>query len=129
MRVDSYNTFCIADGSEVSNVSAADQAVATACSFLFRSLGAAVGVSLVGNLIQNVLRIRLRAALELQEADQIIRGIAQSLEYIKELPPGTRAIVQDCYSGAIQAGFTMCVAFLGIGILSAFWWREKKLSP
>ena len=128
MREDPYNIDRIADESEVSNVSAADQAVATACSFLFRSLGAAVGVSLVGNLIQNVLRIRLRASLELQEADQIIRGIAQSLEFIKELPPGTRVIVQDCYSAGIQAGFTMCVAFLGIATLSVFWWREKKLS-
>ena len=127
MRVDPYNIYCIANGSEVSNVSAADQAVATACSFLFRSLGAVVGVSLVGNLIQNVLRIRLRASLELQEADQIIRGIAQSLEFIKELPSGTRAIVQDCYSAGIQAGFTMCVALLGFATLSAFWWREKKL--
>ena len=129
MRVDPYNIYCIADGSEVSNVTAADQAVATACAFLFRSLGAAVGVSLVGNLIQSVLRIRLRASLELQEADQIIRGIAQSLEFIKELPPGTRKIVQDCYSAGIQAGFTMCVVLLGLATLSVFWWREKKLSP
>lgn len=128
MRVDPYKIYSIADVSEVSNVSAADQAVATACSFLFRSLGAAVGVSLIGTLIQNVLRIRLRASLEPQEADRIIRGIAQSLEFIKELPPGPRAIVRDCYSAGIQAGFTSCVALLGIATLSVFWWREKKLS-
>lgn len=112
----------------ISNVSAADQAVATACSFLFRSLGAAVGVSLVGTLIQNVLRMRLRASLEPQEADQIIAGIAQSLEFIKDLPPSLGAIVRDCYSAGIQAGFAMCVALLAMSSLSVFWWREKKLS-
>lgn len=118
----------IANRGEVSNVSAADQAVATACSFLFRSLGAAVGVSLVGTLIQNVLRMRLRASLENQEADRIISGIAQSLEFIKDLPPSLRAVVRDCYSAGIQAGFAMCVALLVMSTLSVFWWREKKLS-
>lgn len=118
----------IANGPQVSNVSAADQAVATACAFLFRSLGAAVGVSLVGTLIQNVLRMRLRASLEPREADQIIGGIAHSLDYIKDLPPALRAVVRDCYSAGIQAGFAMCVALLAISTLSVFWWREKKLS-
>ncbi|CAD6572295.1 MAG: hypothetical protein ASARMPREDX12_005098 [Alectoria sarmentosa] len=112
----------------ISNVSAADQAVATACSFLFRSLGAAVGVSLVGNLIQNVLRMRLRASLEPQEADRIIAGIAQSFEFIARLPPALRATVRDCYSAGIQAGFAMCVALLAVSTLSVFWWREKRLS-
>lgn len=117
-----------ADGSQVSNVSAADQAVATACAFLFRSLGAAVGVSLVGTLIQNVLRMRLRASLEPQEADRIAEGIAQSFDFIEGLPPSLRAAVRDCYGAGIQAGFTMCVALLACSALSVFWWREKKLS-
>lgn len=117
-----------ADGSQVSNVSAADQAVATACAFLFRSLGAAVGVSLVGTLIQNVLRMKLRASLEPQEADRIAEGIAQSFDFIKGLPPSLRSAVRDCYGVGIQAGFAMCVALLACSALSVFWWREKKLS-
>lgn len=112
----------------ISNVSAADQAVATACSFLFRSLGAAVGVSLVGTLIQSVLRMRLRASLEPHEADQIIRSFSQGLGFIKDLPPSVRAIVRDCYGAGIQAGFAMCVALLAVATLSVFWWRDKKLS-
>ena len=102
--------------------------MATACAFLFRSLGAAVGVSLVGTLIQNVLRMRLRASLDPQEADRIVEGIAQSLGFIKDLPPSLRAAVRDCYSTGIQAGFAMCVALLACSTLSVFWWREKKLS-
>ncbi|KAL2054778.1 hypothetical protein ABVK25_005082 [Lepraria finkii] len=112
----------------ISNVSAVDQAVATACSFLFRSLGAAVGVCLVGVLIQNVLRMRLHASLEPEEADRILGGITQSLEFIKELPPSLRATVRECYSAGIQAGFAMCLALLVVATLSVFWWREKKFS-
>ena len=111
----------------VSNVSAADQAVATACAFLFRSLGAASGVSLVGVLIQHVLRTRLYASLEPREARQMIQGLAQSLDYIKDLPPSLQTTVRDCYGDGIQAGFAMCIAMLAIGTVSTFWWREKKL--
>ncbi|KAL2040672.1 hypothetical protein N7G274_006651 [Stereocaulon virgatum] len=95
------------------NVSAADQAVATACAFLFRSLGAAVGVCLVGVLIQNVLRLRLHASLEPEEADRILKGIAQGLEFIEGLPPSLR---------------TTCLVLLVVVTLSVFWWRENKLS-
>ena len=112
----------------VSNVSATDQAVATASAFLFRSLGAAVGVSLVGVLIQGVLRTNLRFSLDPAEADEILRNIAQGLDYIKELPAPKRAVVRGCYSDGIQAGFAMCIALLVVATFSVFWWREKKLS-
>lgn len=72
--------------------------------------------------------MRLRASLEPQEADEIIGGIAQSLEYIKDLPPSLRAVVRECYSAGIQAGFAMCLALLAVSTLSVIWWREKKLS-
>ena len=79
-------------------------------------------------LIQYVLRIRLCASLEPEEADQILRGIAQSLDAIKDLPASLRTVVQDCYSDGIQAGFAMCVTLLALSTLSVFFWREKKLS-
>lgn len=128
VRFDINEVDRVADHFQVSNVSDADQAVATACSFLFRSLGAAVGVCLVGVLIQNVLQMRLRASLEPEEADRIIAGIAQSFEFIKDLPPVLREAVRNCYAHGIQAGFAMCLAFLAVTTISIFWWREKKLS-
>ena len=119
--------FGITDGLVVSNVSAADQAVATACSFLFRSLGSAVGVSLVGVLIQGVLKTRLEASLSPEDADRILHDLAQSLDSIKELSPSLRDIVRDSYGGGIQAGFAMCMGFLVMCALSVVWWREKKI--
>lgn len=112
----------------ISNVSAADQAVATACSFLFRSLGAAVGVSLVGLVIQEVLGIKLRQNFEPQEADKILAQAARSLEFIKDLPPEMYAVVKDCYRSGIQSGFIMCVALLAVSAISVTWWRDRKMT-
>ena len=71
--------------------------------------------------------MHLRASLEPHEADRITEGIALSLDFVKDLSPSLRAIVRDCYSAGIQAGFLMCLAFLAGSTLSVFWWREKKL--
>ncbi|KAL8990811.1 MAG: hypothetical protein Q9169_008030, partial [Polycauliona sp. 2 TL-2023] len=112
----------------ISNVSAADQAVATASSFLFRSLGAAVGVSLVGLVIQQVLGIKLRARLDPEQANQVLENVSRSLNYIKELPLDLRNIVEGCYRDGVQSGFFMCVALLTVAALSTVWWKEKKMS-
>ena len=109
-------------------MSSTDQAVATACSFLFRSLGAAVGVSLIGVLIQNVLRLRLHGSFSPEEANRIAEGVARSLDFIENLPPLVQSIVRDCYGTGIQAGFAMGVALLVLCTLSVLGWREKKLS-
>ncbi|KAL8849249.1 MAG: hypothetical protein Q9221_005779 [Calogaya cf. arnoldii] len=112
----------------ISNVSSADQAVATACSFLFRTLGAAVGVSLVGLVIQQVLGIKLRERLYPDQANQIVDNVSRSLDFIKDLSPDLRVLVEACYRDAIQSGFIMCVALLGVGTLSIVWWKDKKMS-
>ncbi|KAL8770168.1 MAG: hypothetical protein Q9209_004010 [Squamulea sp. 1 TL-2023] len=112
----------------ISNVSAADQAVATACSFLFRSLGAAVGVSMAGLVIQQILGMKLRASLGPDQAEEILKKVSRSLSFIRNLPPDIRTVVQTCYSDGIKSGFIMCVVLLGIATLSIVWWREKKMS-
>ncbi|KAL6718186.1 hypothetical protein ACLMJK_004274 [Lecanora helva] len=112
----------------ISNVSAADQAVATACSFLFRSLGSAVGVSLVGILIKVVFQMKLYASLDSEDARQIGQAISQSLDYINQLPPSLQSIVRECYSSGIQAGFAVCTGVLLISTIATFCWRENKLS-
>lgn len=111
----------------VSNVSAADQAVATACSFLFRSLGAAIGVSLVGLVIDQVLGLQLRAALDPDVAADLQNKIKDGLDFLKLLSPDLRATIRDCYSSGIQSGFGMCSALLAISALCVLWWREKKM--
>ena len=93
------------------NVSVADQAVATACCFLFRSLGAAVGVSVIGIIIQDVLGMKLAAALG-----------------HRDLPLEKQAIVRDSYQAGIQSGFLTCSAILAAAALCVIFWRDQKMS-
>ncbi|KAI9807872.1 MAG: hypothetical protein M1825_005178 [Sarcosagium campestre] len=113
----------------ISNATTQDQAVATACSYLFRSLGSVVGISLSATVVQQSLRMHLRAALNSgRDADHIVKKVRQSLEYIKTLEPGVRDIVRDCYGNATQAGFLLQLCIVAGAMVSAFWIREKKLS-
>lgn len=96
----------------IASVTPQDQAVATACLFLFRSLGAAVGLSLSTTVAQLSLRAllgeRLGSGLD---ADTIAEGVRLSLNYINHLSPELQKIVRDCYGIALRAGFSLMLGF------------------
>lgn len=113
----------------IANSDPADQAVATASTYLFRSLGSICGVSFAGAVIQQTLRVELRKSLDSDpEADKITEHVRQSLDYIKELDPHTRELVRICYRHAETAGFAfaLCTAFGGV--IASWYIREKRLS-
>ncbi len=113
----------------VSNSTSEDQAVATACSYLFRSLGSVLGVSLSSTAVQQLLRDNLRKSLERGDAaDEIVRRVRESLDYINTLEPGVKEVVRQCYARATRAGFILDVFFVSGALFSAFWIREKSLS-
>lgn len=113
----------------LSNVSVADQAIATACTYLFRSLGSVVGVSLGASIVQQELRASLRARLHSgREAERIVEGVRQSLEFIEGLEPGVRKVVRGCYQEATNAAFGLSVVLLSCSLVCACFIREKKLS-
>jgi len=113
----------------IANADPKDQAIATACTYLFRSLGSVVGVSLAATVVQQSLRTQLRASLNNgKEADKIVERVRQSLDYIQELEPHTRAIVQRCYQMATNTSFGMAVIFVLGVLVSVVFIREKKLS-
>lgn len=113
----------------VANASAADQAVVTACSYLFRSLGSVVGLAFVSTVIQQSLRDALREGLSSSgDIDAIVDGVRQSLEYIKTLEPGTRLIVRECYGIATRNGFAFMTGVVFCAFLSSIWVKEAKLS-
>ncbi|KAL5338435.1 major facilitator superfamily-domain-containing protein [Aspergillus crustosus] len=100
----------------ISNAGPEDQAVVTACSYLFRSLGSVIGLSLSSTVVQQVLRERLRYTLrDSKDIDKIVSGVRQSLDFIKTLDPEVARIVRDCYGWATNKGF----AFL-IGVVLTF---------
>ncbi|KAG4435853.1 hypothetical protein IFR05_008679 [Cadophora sp. M221] len=113
----------------IANADPKDQAIATACTYLFRSLGSVVGVSLAATVVQQSLRTRLRDSLESgREADEIVEKVRQSLDFIKGLDPSVRRIVRACYQGATNAAFGMGIGIICLALVSACFIREKKLS-
>ncbi|TFK33386.1 member of the major facilitator superfamily [Crucibulum laeve] len=113
----------------IANAGQADQAIATAVSYLFRSLGSVVGLSIGSTLVQDTLRSSLRAKLTGQDADEIVRRVRESLSYVDELDPITRAIVRCSYEQAIHVALWFSVIMGFFALLSSLFIKEKPLAP
>lgn len=104
----------------IANASLEDQAVVIACSYLFRSLGSVVGLSLSATVIQQSLRSQLAERLDGREdTEHIIRRIRESLDYVKTLEPGIAAVAEKCYAIATKEGFVFMFGLAAITVLSS----------
>ena len=54
-----------------------------------------------------------------KDADRIVEGVRQSLEYMKTLEPEIRIVVKECYGVAVRAGFGVMLAILSFSALSS----------
>ncbi|KAF9524357.1 member of the major facilitator superfamily [Crepidotus variabilis] len=112
----------------IANAGQEDQAIAIAVSYLFRSTGSVLGVSIGSALLQDTLRSSLRAKLSGNDVDEIVHRVRESLVYLDELDPLTRSIVKISYGEAIQMAFRFS-AVLAIGAwISSLFIKEKPLS-
>lgn len=112
----------------IANADPDDMAIAVACSYLFRSLGSSIAVSLSSAALQQVLRTQLAARFEDgEEARQIEERVRQSLEYIKKLSPRQTKIVVESYRWATLGGYGPTAVLLVVGFIVSFWIREKPL--
>ncbi|KAK2467212.1 hypothetical protein APHAL10511_000761 [Amanita phalloides] len=107
----------------------ADQASATAVSFLFRSLGSVLGLSAGGTLIQSTLRYLLQRRLSRDDVQEIVKCVRQSLSCLNKLDPGTKATVVQSYAEAIQVTFLFTAAVATLAMLSSLFIEEKVLTP
>jgi hypothetical protein len=112
----------------IANADPKDQAIATACSYLFRSLGSVIGLSISSTIVQQSLRTHLREKLNGDQADKIVERVRESLEYINQLDPATRELVRSCYQKATNAAFCLTVVLVCGAMVSSFFIKEKKLS-
>ena len=104
----------------IANATQEDQAVATACSYLFRSFGSVVGISLTAITVQQVLRKELQEKLgSSDEAATIVRSVRESLDYLNTLDPATRELVRQCYGNATTAGFGLLIAIASLAAISS----------
>ncbi|KAK1817949.1 hypothetical protein LTR12_007701 [Friedmanniomyces endolithicus] len=117
----------------IANASRDDQAVVTACSYLFRSLGSVFGVSMSATVANQALRTSLAAELpslgfSQSKAIEIAEKVRQSLAYLKELEPEVRAVVSQCYEKSTSAAFALQIGLVAGAAISAWFIREKALS-
>ena len=104
----------------IANASTEDQAIATACSYLFRSLGSVVGLSLSAAVVQQSLKMELREHLGSgKEAALIERHVRESLDYIKTLKPNLQIIVRECYGSSVRNAFIFAIVIASLAAMSS----------
>jgi hypothetical protein len=112
----------------VSNASHADQAVATACSYLFRSLGSVFGVSMCATAFNQTLRKSLERALRGDaDAAEIAERVRAGMSYFRSLEPHLKDVVRDCYGEATRAALGVGIGLVTGSAVFAWFIREKKL--
>lgn len=115
--------------STVSNAQRDDQAIATACSYLFRSLGSTTGLSLTSTVANQTLRSALGQQLGSgKNAAGITEGVRRSLRYIDTLSPEVAATVRRCFAKSTQAAFAFDLVVVLGAAGSAWFIQEKPLS-
>ena len=101
----------------ISAVEHKEQAVITSASYIFRSTGSAIGITIASAVFQNILKIRLWARFgDRDDAAEFIKRLRDSLEEIYKLPDRQRAVVLNIYMEAVRGVF---LTLLGIGVLGA----------
>ena len=97
----------------IANAAPEDQAIATACSYLFRSLGSVVILSLTASVVQQSLRDQLQKHLNNgNDAEEIVRRVRQSLDYVKTLKPAVQEAVRQCYASSTRNGFAFILGII-----------------
>ncbi|KAI8937838.1 hypothetical protein NX059_005531 [Plenodomus lindquistii] len=112
----------------LANASHDDQAVATACSYLFRSLGSVFGVSMCATAFNQTLRRSLTAALDGdKDAAEIAERVRAGLSYFRSLDPALKEVVKECYVRATRAALCVSIVLVAGSAVFAWWIEEKAL--
>jgi len=108
-------------------VSKEDVAVATGITYLFRTTGQVLGVSLSGTLMQAVLLSKLQQRIQGPKAEELISRIRHSTDVIRELDPSLRKSAIDSYADALRVVFICQVALNFLTFLSCMAIQENPL--
>ena len=112
----------------ISAVEHEHQAVITAASYAFRSVGSTLGISVASAVFQNILQRELLEELgHLDSAADIIKRLRDSLDEIKLSPPLWKAEVMAIYMNALRGVFLTTLGIAILGLLVSLAMREHKL--
>ena len=104
------------------------QAVTTSTSYLFRSTGATLGITIASAVFQNILKLQLWSRFgDREDAAIIISRIRESLDEIEGLPKGWKEGVMDAYMNALRGVFLTMFGLATLGALISLLMREHKL--
>jgi len=97
----------------IAGVAKTDVAVATGITYLFRTTGQVLGVSLSGTLLQSILVSKLRQRIHGPNAEESISRIRHSTDVVNSLDPVLRKAAIDSYADALRVVF-ICQLILNI---------------
>ncbi|KAF9045890.1 MFS general substrate transporter [Hymenopellis radicata] len=104
-----------------------DMAIATGITYLFRTTGQVLGVSLSGAILQAVLLQQLRERITGPGSAEIINEIRHSTAIIPELNPQHMRAAMDSYADALQVVFICQAAWNFIAFLACLPIQENHL--
>ncbi|KAJ7784551.1 MFS general substrate transporter [Mycena metata] len=111
----------------IASVSREDIPVATGLSYLFRTTGQVLGVSLSAALAQTVLARNLRARIRVDGADEIIARILDSTAYIHTLSPELQEKAKASWARALAVVFYCQIVVALLFLLSTLPIEEYSL--
>lgn len=104
-----------------------DMAVATGITYLFRTTGQVLGVSLSGAVLQAVLLHRLRQRIRGPDAEEVIYAIRHTAQVIPTLNPTLRRIAVNSYADALRVVFICQTAINVLGFIACLSIQESPL--
>ncbi|PPQ72355.1 hypothetical protein CVT24_002071 [Panaeolus cyanescens] len=111
----------------IAGVYKADMAVATGITYLFRTTGQVLGVSLSGAVFQAVLLEKLRARIQGPGSEEIIYVIRHTAQIIPKLDPHLREAAVDSYADALRVVFICQAAVSALAFIACLPIQEGRL--
>jgi len=104
-----------------------DMPVAIGITYLFRTTGQVLGVSLSGAILQAVLLQKLRQRIHGPDAAEIIYAIRHTAQIIPTLEPHVRKAAVDAYGDALRVVFICQAAINVLGFVACLPIQESPL--
>jgi MFS family permease len=114
----------------ISSVPASEQAAVTGMSYLFRSTGSVIGITMTQSLIQNLLNTYLHERIKGDNADWIISQVRKSIQSIYNpniVRIEYRPVIIKSYVQAIHHAFYLSTGWGVLSIVAGLIMREHEL--
>ena len=87
-----------------------------------------LGLSILSAVVQQQLRVRLDRALGTgADAEEIVKNVRESLDYIRGLDPQVARLVREAYGESIRDGFGVVCGLVACAGIASFGVREVRI--